>query len=95
MIRGAIAFALVLKISYIDELDPNDTKTCPAALTDPNSCFSQRAYETMVSTTLILVMLTTLIFGTFMAKVQQLLVPATAEDKEEYLEERRQATFIA
>ena len=40
-------------------------------------------------------MLTTLIFGTFMGKVQKLLVPATVEDKEEYLEERREATFIA
>jgi len=70
MIRGAIAFALVLKIPYINELNPSDIKTCPAATSDPKSCFSQRAYETMVSTTLILVMLTTLIFGTFMAKVQ-------------------------
>jgi hypothetical protein len=39
----------------------------------------------MVSTTLILVMMTTLIFGTFMGKVQKMLVPATVEDKEEYL----------
>jgi len=70
MIRGAIAFALVLKIPYINESDPLDEKTCPAALSDPTSCFSQRAYNTMVSTTLILVMLTTLIFGTFMGKVQ-------------------------
>ena len=70
MIRGAIAFALVLKIPYINESDPLDEKSCPAAISDPTSCFSQRAYNTMVSTTLILVMLTTLIFGTFMGKVQ-------------------------
>lgn len=49
----------------------------------------------MVSTTLILVMLTTLIFGTFMGKVQKMLVPATNEDKEEYLVERRNASYIA
>ena len=49
----------------------------------------------MVSTTLILVMLTTLIFGTFMGKVQKMLVPATVEDKEEYLEERRNQSYIA
>lgn len=49
----------------------------------------------MVSTTLILVMLTTLIFGTFMGKVQKMLVPATDEDKEEYLVERRNASYIA
>lgn len=49
----------------------------------------------MVSTTLILVMLTTLIFGTFMGKVQKMLVPATDEDKEEYLIERRNASYIA
>jgi hypothetical protein len=49
----------------------------------------------MVSTTLILVMLTTLIFGTFMGKVQKMLVPATVEDKEEYLEERRHASYVA
>jgi len=49
----------------------------------------------MVSTTLILVMLTTFIFGTFMGKVQKMLVPATNEDKEEYLVERRNASYIA
>ena len=92
MIRGAIAFALVLKIPYINTTDPTKVDTCPAALINPNetsSCFSEKAYNTLVSTTLILVMLTTIIFGTFMGKVQKLLVPATKEDKEEYLEERR------
>jgi|APCry1669190327_1035288.scaffolds.fasta_scaffold98708_1 hypothetical protein len=49
----------------------------------------------MVSTTLLLVMLTTLIFGTFMKKVQNYLVPPTEEEKEEYIEELREATFIA
>lgn len=91
MIRGAIAFALVLKIPYINELDPAASPSCPEAATDPTTktCFSEQAYKTMVSTTLILVMLTTLIFGTFMGKVQKMLVPATVEDKEEYLQERR------
>jgi hypothetical protein len=64
MIRGAIAFALVLKIPYYNPKDPE-------AVLDPGTktCFNQPIYETMVSTTLILVMLTTLIFGTFMGKV--------------------------
>ena len=71
MIRGAIAFALVLKIPYVNTTDPTKVDTCPAALINPNetSCFSEGAYNTLVSTTLILVMLTTLIFGTFMGKV--------------------------
>lgn len=68
MIRGAIAFALVLKIPYYN---PKDPSTCPEAVLDPGTktCFKKPIYETMVSTTLILVMLTTLIFGTFMGKV--------------------------
>ena len=87
VIRGAIAFALVLKIPYINSADPAASPSCPEAATDPTTktCFTEPAYRTMVSTTLILVMMTTLIFGTFMGKVQKMLVPATVEDKEEYL----------
>lgn len=87
MIRGAIAFALVLKIPYINAADPAASPSCPEAAIDPTTktCFTEPAYRTMVSTTLILVMMTTLIFGTFMGKVQKMLVPATVEDKEEYL----------
>ena len=64
MIRGAIAFALVLKIEY----DDGSKKTCV-------NCFSSENYDLVVSTTLMLVMLTTLIFGTFMDRVQKFLVP--------------------
>jgi hypothetical protein len=39
-------------------------------------------------------MLTTLIFGTFMKKVQNYLVPPTEEEKEEYIEELKEASFI-
>ena len=64
MIRGAIAFALVLKIEW----DGQGGKSCP-------DCYSHDNYELVVSTTLMLVMLTTLIFGTFMDAVQKILVP--------------------
>jgi hypothetical protein len=33
--------------------------------------------------------MTTLVFGTFMKKVQNFLVPPTNEDKEEFIEEKR------
>ena len=64
MIRGAIAFALVLKIEH----DDGSGTVC-------TNCYSKENYDLVVSTTLMLVMLTTLIFGTFMDKVQKLLVP--------------------
>jgi NhaP-type Na+/H+ or K+/H+ antiporter len=67
MIRGAIAFALVLKIEFIGEGGITE-KDCP-------DCYSEDNYELVVSTTLMLVMLTTLIFGTFMDFVQKKLVP--------------------
>lgn len=43
----------------------------------------------MVSTTLVLVVLTTLIFGTFMAVVQKFLVSPSDSDREEVEEDRR------
>lgn len=67
MIRGAIAFALVLKIPRAG------THSCTMAEKD---CFTAQNYELMVSTTLLIVMITTLVFGTFMAVVQKLWVPA-------------------
>lgn len=73
MIRGAIAFALVLKISFINSSDPANSPNCPDANINnltPKNCFDEAAYKTLVSTTLILVMATTLVFGTFMGKVQ-------------------------
>ena len=59
MIRGAIAFALVLKIPV------QGSDSC----TDPSNCLLGQNYDVLVSTTLILVILTTLIFGTFMGKI--------------------------
>ena len=64
MIRGAIAFALVLKIDY----DGKDNESCP-------DCYTKDEYELVVSSTLMLVMFTTLIFGTFMDAVQKILIP--------------------
>lgn len=56
MIRGAIAFALVLKI-----------EVCPEKGTGDAGCYSKENYQLAVSTTMMLVVLTTLLFGTFMA----------------------------
>jgi len=64
MIRGVIAFGLVLKIQW----DGQDGIACP-------TCYSKQTYQLMVSTTLMLVVFTTLIFGTFMDVVQKLLMP--------------------
>jgi len=69
MIRGAIALALVLKIPYVG------SESCA----DPEYCYTEENYELVVSTTLTLVMLTTLLFGTFMDPVQKWLVPPKKE----------------
>ena len=58
MIRGAVAFALVLKIPV------ENTPECHGV-----GCLSKTNYELLVTTTLILVMTTTLVFGTFIGKV--------------------------
>lgn len=78
MIRGAIAFALVLRIPV------EGTPSCTTS-----GCLSQVNYDVLVSSTLILVVVTTLLFGTCMSKVQSILVPATVEDEEEYIEMQR------
>ena len=56
MIRGAIAFALVLKIQVCD----------PDSSPETVGCYKQRDYDLVVTTTLVIVYLTTIIFGTFM-----------------------------
>jgi len=71
MIRGAIAFALVLKIAVCDE----ETTV---------GCYSIENYELAVSTTMCLVAMTTLLFGTFMAWTQKKLVPPSIESANEY-----------
>lgn len=71
MIRGAIAFALVLKIDICKK-------------PDQLGCYALEDYELAVSTTMMLVMLTTLIFGTFMAPIQKILVPPTYASAAEY-----------
>ena len=58
MIRGVIAFALVMKIPR------RGTSSCD--LDDQTDCFSEQNYELMVSTTLSIVIITTIVFGTFM-----------------------------
>ena len=75
MIRGAIALALVLKIPYKGNPD-----NCP----EPEYCYTTENYELAVSTTLTLVMITTLLFGTFMDPVQKFLVPSKKGQKHPY-----------
>jgi len=58
MIRGAIAFALVLKIAVVEE--------CPIGV---EGCYTKDNYDLVVSTTLVIVMMTTVLFGTFMKPV--------------------------
>ena len=65
MIRGAIAFALVLTLPY---KVPNTTE-CSENGIPYEYCVDYPIYEMLVTTTLILVVLTTFIFGTFMGIV--------------------------
>ena len=75
MIRGAIAFALVLRIPVCDPTKPGE-----------EGCITEVNYNMLVSTTLILVVVTTLVFGIPMGSVQTYLCAATAEDEEEFVE---------
>jgi len=75
MIRGAIAFALVLKIEVVEVCPPKN----------PKGCYTQDNYDLVVSTTLLIVMITTLLFGTFMKRTQKILCAPTVEQKNEYL----------
>lgn len=70
MIRGAIAFGLVLKIPDKPEGEPDH--------------FKERGV--VITTTLAVVIITTVLFGTFMPLVQAWLVPsAPIEEEEEIL----------
>jgi NhaP-type Na+/H+ or K+/H+ antiporter len=83
MIRGAIAFALVLMLpvttmNATNGLIPNPDFSnkglsyCtnpPNNYFQPEDCLSNQNYDLFVSTTLMAVMMSTLIFGTFMGRV--------------------------
>lgn len=69
MIRGAIAFGLVLKI-------PSEA--------DPVSGYVFKERGTIITTTLAVVIFTTVFFGSFMPVVQKILVPVTQETIQEY-----------
>ena len=71
MIRGAIAFGLVLKI-------PTDEE----AIQNGDAIFRERGV--VVTTTLAAVIITTVGFGSFMPVIQKVLVPPTDSDKMEY-----------
>lgn len=60
MIRGAIAFALVIRIPY----------HCPGT----EECEAEKYYELQKSTCLIVVMVTTVLFGTFMKQAMGVLL---------------------
>jgi hypothetical protein len=66
MIRGAIAYALVMKIPHYD------SESCPGNTPD---CYSAENFDVIVSTCLIIVFITTLVFGNFMSLVGRVLVP--------------------
>ena len=80
MIRGAIAFALVLKIPY----------DC----TVPEECYTTEQYQLAESTTLVIVMITTIFFGTFMKMAQGCLLGQAkeADHSESHLEGLDRAT---
>lgn len=80
MIRGAIAFALVLTLPVVSVDDPT---MCSEATIPTQYCLDPDTYSMLVSTTLSLVVLTTLCFGTFMSIVQKFLVSPSEEDAKE------------
>jgi len=88
MIRGAIAFALVLTLPYITTA-ADGTESCSSPSIPVDSCFPYETYQMLVNTTLILVVLTTFLFGTFMAIVQKFLVPPSEEDEAEVARDTR------
>lgn len=74
IIRGAIAFALVMKIPY------QGSENCA----NPEWCYTLEEYQLCVSTTIAVVMITTVLFGSFMKKASAILTgpaPSHAEVK--------------
>jgi len=86
MIRGAIAFALVLTLPY--QLQ-DDASQCSEKSIPATDCFTYEVYQMLVNTTLVLVVLTTFIFGTFMGVVQKSLVAPSAQDEAEVTRDNR------
>lgn len=89
MIRGAIAFALVLTLPYQNE---SGTSCSDSTILPISKCFTYENYQMLVNTTLILVVLTTFIFGTFMGAVQKWLVSPSEEDEAEVARDHRAAS---
>lgn len=85
MIRGAIAFALVLTLPHINPVDG----TCTEADIPLGSCFTYPNYVMLVNSTLIVVVLTTLVFGTFMGPIQRFLVAPSIQDEAEVARDNR------
>lgn len=74
MIRGAIAFALVMRIPKLGE----ESCTSEKPIRD---CFEEKNYDLMVTTTFALVVITTLGFGSFMALIGNIFVPSDPQPK--------------
>jgi len=69
MIRGAIAFALVMRIPL------QGSESCTSDNVKEN-CFSEQNFELMITTTFALIVFTTVVFGSFMALIGRIFVPA-------------------
>lgn len=79
MIRGAIAFALVMKIPYIGG------ERCK----NPEYCYTKEQYDLAVSTCLMLVFITTLVFGTFMKLYQTWILGSGPEVADHHSQSER------
>lgn len=76
MIRGAIAFALVMRI-------PKQGEHSCTAENPTTECYTSQNYDLMVTTTFALVVFTTLVFGTFMALIGKIFAPPKKVEKKE------------
>jgi len=63
--------------------------TCSSTSVPFADCFTYEVYQMLVNTTLVMVVLTTFFFGTFMAVVQKTLVAPSAQDDAEVTRDNR------
>jgi len=81
MIRGAVAFALVMKIPHYGG------HGCPKNSSIANSnCFGAEEFEMIVTTTIILVIVSTVFLSTFMAAFGRLMVPPSNTGTDDHME---------
>lgn len=81
MIRGAVAFALVMKIPHYGG------HGCPKNPSVANSnCFGTEEFEMIVTTTIVLVIVSTVFLSTFMAAFGRLMVPPSKTGTDDHME---------